>query len=226
MLPPAAPVSVMPVALPWTSWLGPIVAVVIGGAGDAGGVAGGAGDAGVDALDVDAVGQRDPDATDGAVADVRVAGRSGFPGWRRRGLGAGAGAGAAGVDGEPERFAPQPLVGLEDDAAARRAVIGAALSTPRKMMSPAPSRPSAVPPVVSGARELNGLWERPPWPAGGAAASTSTYQTTGPNDLDRDGGGVGLVGRRLGVVVVDGVGERVGAGEAGGRVVGEGAVGC
>ena len=47
-------------------------------------------------------------------------------------------------------------------------------------MSPSPSRPSAVPPVVSGASELNGLWERPPWPAGGAAASMSTYQTTGP----------------------------------------------
>ena len=92
-------------------------------------------------------------------------------------------------------------------------------------MSPSPSRPSAVPPVVSGASELNGLWERPPWPAGGAAASTSTYQTTGPNDLDRHGGGVGLVGRRLGVVVVDGVGEGVVAGEVGRRVVGEGAVG-
>ena len=47
-------------------------------------------------------------------------------------------------------------------------------------MSPAPSNPSAVPPVVSGASELNGLWERPPWPAGGEAASMSTYHTTGP----------------------------------------------
>ena len=70
-------------------------------------------------------------------------------------------------------------------------------------MSPSPSRVSAVPPVVSGASELNGLCERPPWPAGGAAASMSTYHTTRADDLDRDGGGVGLVGRGFGVVVVD-----------------------
>ena len=74
MLPPAAPLSETPVVLPWISWLAPIVAVVIAGAGDAG-RARRAGDTGVDPLDVDAVGQGDADATDGAVADVRV-GRS------------------------------------------------------------------------------------------------------------------------------------------------------
>ena len=47
----------------------------------------------------------------------------------------------------------------------------------------------------------------------------------GAEHLDRHRRRVGLVGRRLGVVVVDGVGEGVVAGEVGGRVVGERAVG-
>jgi hypothetical protein len=127
-------------------------------------------------LNVDAVGQRDANT---GVHHVRVVRnrctRGGVDEDRRRW---GASAGAARINGEAEGLAPKFLVRLQHDAA-RVGTGGRAVSTPTKMMSPAPSSPSAEPPVVNGASELNGECERPPWLAG-AAASMSTYHTTGP----------------------------------------------
>ena len=81
-------------------------------AGDAGG-AGGAGDTGVDALDVDAVGQGDADAADGAVEMFGLVGPRCCRGGGDERVDGGVARRAAGVDGEPERFTPQPLVGLQ-----------------------------------------------------------------------------------------------------------------
>ncbi len=72
MLPPAAPVSETPLVLPWTSRLGPIVAVVIASPEMPAVVLAVPVTPALTSLDVDAVGQGDTDATDGAVEHVRV----------------------------------------------------------------------------------------------------------------------------------------------------------
>ena len=118
MLPPAAPVRAMPVVLPWTSWLGPIVAVVIAVPEIP---------AVVLAVPVTPALTRWMSTPLAKVMPTPPTAMLRMFGLFATGVAGGGGDElggrdrAGGVDVEAERLTPQPLVGLQDDAA----VVGA-----------------------------------------------------------------------------------------------------